>query len=156
VGVLGTERTIEDPYIAELAARYGSGCEIMGIAAPALVEFAERRYALAGPAERLEAVKPWVEKFRKAGADGVVLGCTHFLLMVDEFKAAAAGAMRIYDSVEGVIRRVESFLDAGEGKLRAPSEGSGSRPFIAVTGDAPLEPYWMELAGFFGFDLGRI
>jgi glutamate racemase len=156
VGVLGTQRTIEDPCIAELAARYGPDCEIIGIAAPALVEFAERRYALAGPAERLEAVKPWVEKFRTAGADAVVLGCTHFLLMLDEFKAAAVGAMEVYDSVEGVIRRVESFLEAREGELRVPAEGGRSRPLLAVTGDTPLEPYWAELAGVFGFGLRKI
>jgi glutamate racemase len=154
VGVLGTERTIEDPCIAELAARYGPDCEIIGIAAPSLVEFAERRFALADPAERFLAVEPWVEKFREAGADALVLGCTHFLLLLEEFKTAAGGTMGVYDSLEGVSRRVESFLDAEGGRLR--SRGGNRTPVLAVSGDAPLEPYWALLAAFSGFSLGRI
>lgn len=155
VGVLGTERTIEDPYIAELAARYGPDCEITGIAAPSLVEFVERRFALADSTERLLAVKPWVEKFREAGADAVVLGCTHFLLLLEEFKTAAGETMGVYDSLEGVSRRVESFLDAEGGKLRSRC-GNRAPPVLAVSGEAPLEPYWTLLADFFGFSLGRI
>jgi glutamate racemase len=147
VGVLGTERTIEDPYIAELAAKYGGGCEIIGEAAPELVEFAEHRYASAGPAERLGAVQPWVDKFRSKGADAVVLGCTHFLLLLDEFRAAAGSTMGIFDSVEGVARRIESFLGPDSGKLRADDS---EMPCLMVTGDAPLEPYWARLASCFG------
>jgi glutamate racemase len=161
VGVLGTERTIEDPYIAELAAKHGPDCVIIGEAAPALVEFAEHHYASASPAERLGAVQPWMDKFRSAGADAVVLGCTHFLLLLDEFRIAAGSSMGIYDSVGGVARRIESILDADRGKLRAAnvlsSEKSKSeKPRLVITGDAPLEAYWTELASCFEVDAGLL
>jgi glutamate racemase len=119
IGVLGTRRTVEDPYIAELAARYGSGCSVIPIAAPDLVEFVEYRWARAGAEERRGAVIPYLEKFRAAGADAVVLGCTHFLFLLKEFREAAAPDMVIYDSVEGITRRIESLLDAEGGRLRA-------------------------------------
>jgi glutamate racemase len=151
VGVLGTERTIEDPYIAELAATYGPDCVIIGEAAPELVEFAEHRYASADRAERLGAVQPWVDKFRSLGADAVVLGCTQFLLLLDEFRTAAGAGMGIYDSVEGVARRMESFLDTEGGKA-----GADEKPCLMVTGNGPLEPYWAELASAFGLDLGLL
>jgi glutamate racemase len=155
VGVLGTERTIEDPYIASLAGRYGPDCSILGEAAPVLVEFVERRYAASAKAERLEAVSPWIEKFRRAGVDAVVLGCTHFLLLLDEFREAGGGDIGIYDSVEGISRRIEALLDAGGGELRG-KPGAQSPVLLAITGEAPLESYWNEMAALFGFKAGLL
>jgi glutamate racemase len=160
IGVLGTERTIADPYIARLGARYGPDCTIRGEAAPELVEFVEHRYTGADPAERLEAVIPWVEKFRAAGADAIVLGCTHFLILREEF-ALAGGDISIHDSLEGVCRRVEEILggspkaddsdDAGE--PAAASSGGGGLAELVVTGTAPPEPYWAHWAEHFGLCL---
>jgi glutamate racemase len=96
-----------------------------------------------------------MERFREAGADAVVLGCTHFLLLLEEFKEAAGGTMGIYDSLEGVSRRVASILDAEGGGLRSRS-GNRVPPVLVVSGDAPLEPYWTLMSAFFGFSLGRI
>lgn len=147
IGVLGTARTIHDPYIAELAARYGPDCALTAIAAPDLVDFVEHRYAAAGAEERLLAVLPYIEEFRRAGADAIVLGCTHFLFLLDTFRTAA-GDMSIHDSVEGVSRRVEALLD--QGNLRADPEAGGRTAILLVTGSGPLEPSWQERALAFG------
>ena len=159
IGVIGTERTVEDPYIEKLAERYGSDCEIIGIGAPDLVDFAQLRYWSSTPAERLSVVRRYVEKFRKAGADSIVLSCTHFLLLRDEFAAAAGGDISVYDSVEGVCRRIESILDENGCRLRAPGEETGSDgkivPQIVVSGSEELEPYWEPLASHFGFALEK-
>jgi glutamate racemase len=153
VGVLGTERTIADPYIALLAARYGPDCAILGEAAPALVEFVEHRYLAAKEEERSAAVGPWIEKFRLAGVDAVVLGCTHFLHLLEEFRKAGNGDIVIYGSVEGVSRRVEALLD--KGRLRRKGGGESPRPVLAVTGEGPLESCWNETAALFGFKTER-
>jgi glutamate racemase len=150
VGVLGTARTIADPCIAGLAARYGPDCTILGEAAPALVEFVEHRYAAAKEEERLAAVTPWIEKFRAAGADSVVLGCTHFLHLLEEFRVFGGEELRVYASVEGVSRRVEELLD--KAGLRRKGDDA-PRPVLAVTGDGPLEAYWNGMASLFGFTL---
>jgi glutamate racemase len=150
VGVLGTRRTIADTCIAATASRYGPDCAILGEAAPALVEFVEHRYAAAKEEERLEAVTPWVEKFRAAGADSVVLGCTHFLHLLEEFRKAGGEDIGIYDSIEGVARRVEDLLD--KAGLRRQEEDS-PRSVLAVTGDGPLESYWNGMASIFGFEI---
>jgi glutamate racemase len=152
VGVLGTGRTIGDPCIASLAARYGPDCAILGETAPALVEFVEHRYAAAKEDERLAAVMPWIEKFRASGVDSVVLGCTHFLHLLEEFRKAGGKDIGIYDSVEGVSRRVETILDEDNGRLRRKGIGA-PRPVLTVTGDGPLENYWNEMASLFGFKL---
>ena len=157
IGVIGTERTVDDPYIKKLAERYGSDCEIMGIGAPELVDFAQKQYWSSTSAERLSVITRYVEKFRSAGADSIVLSCTHFLLLRDDFLAASGSDITVYDSVEGVCRRVKSILDRDDRKLRACGDmqgagtGNGVVPQIAVTGSGALEPYWEPLAFHFGF-----
>ncbi|QQO11425.1 glutamate racemase [Breznakiella homolactica] len=150
VGVLGTNRTIEDPYIAELARQYGPGCRVTGIAAPDLVEFVEHSYAGADPEQRKQAVRPYIEEFARAEVDGIVLGCTHFLFLADEFRASAEPGMTVYDSVEGVSRRAETLLAESN---RAAPQDHVPRNILLVTGPQPLEPAWSGWASSFGLEL---
>lgn len=158
IGVLGTDRTVRDPYIAELAAAYGAGSQVIPIAAPELVDFVEYRYALAGEEERRRVLIPYLERLRAAGADGLVLGCTHFLFLLEEFRREAAPDITVYESVEGITRRIESLLD--EGGLR--SAGLPFRRFYVrlsggpeggPEGDAPFPGPWESLARSLGFEL---
>jgi glutamate racemase len=151
IGVLGTERTVEDPCIAGLAARYGGDCSLIALAAPELVDFVERRLEEAGGEERLAAVRPYVSRFREAGADALVLGCTHFLLLREEFRQAAGPGIRIYDSVEGVSRRVESLLGTGPAAVKDAAES-----LLVLSGGAPPEPAWGKRAERFGLRLGLL
>jgi len=153
VGVLASERAIEDPCIRELADYYGPDCEIIGIAAPELIEFAQQRLWAATADERFDAVNHYIKKFRSSGVDSIVLGCTHFLHLADDFRLAAGEDIGIYDSVEGVSRRVESILDGEDGKLRSGFSLSDCVPVLSVTGDAPLEPYWEKYSQSYGFTL---
>ena len=151
IGVLGTRRAVEDPYIAELAAQFGPDCEIAGEAAPELVEFVERRWISSDRDERLLAVKPWMEKFREKGVDAIVLACTHFLLLKEEFLTSAGNDIQVFDSVEGVTRRIETILD--EEGLRSGLSEETPVPGVIVTGGAPLEFHWEKLCQRFGFGL---
>ncbi|MFP3041807.1 glutamate racemase [Treponema primitia] len=148
IGVLGTSRTIGDPYIAELTAEFGADCALTAIAAPDLVEFVEHRYAESDAQERLAAVLPYINQFRSAGVDAIVLGCTHFFFLQDVFKAAAWD-MSIHDSLDGVSHRVEALLDQGD--LRA--EAGGRENILFITGKGSPEPVWQERARAFGLTL---
>jgi glutamate racemase len=150
VGVLGTERTLADPCIADLAAKYGPDCEITGIAAPELVEFVEYRCADAGREEKTGVVLSYLERFRAAGAGALVLGCTHFLHLLEEFRREAAPDITVYDSVDGISRRIESILDGQGGKLRNTG-GTGEGRFLVTGGTA--DPSWQRWAGGLGFSL---
>jgi glutamate racemase len=110
IGVLATERTIADPYTENLAHQYGRDCRVLGIGAPELVEFVEHRYLSAEEAERSAVVQPYVDRFRRGGADAIVLGCTHFLFLTDHFSQAAAPDLRVYDSLDGVAHRIHALL----------------------------------------------
>ena len=154
VGVIGTQRAVEDKYIAELVAQFGPDCAIVRQAAPELVEFVERRWLEAGKAERLKAVEPWKKKIVGNGADTLVLACTHFLLLKEEFLSVAGDSLMVFDSVEGVIKRVEALLDEAGGELRSGVKEEAGPPLMVVTGKRPLEEdHWEKLCRRFGFAL---
>jgi glutamate racemase len=154
VGVLGTDRTIAAPYIRRLAAENG-GCTIQGIAAPDLVAFVERSLLHAAEDEKRGAVRKYMEMFRTRGISAIVLGCTHFLFLAEEFKAEAAPDITVFDSVEGIGRRVESLLNEKNGSLRAENIPPGENVMF-LTGKEPPEDSWNQWAKRFGMKLSLL
>jgi glutamate racemase len=110
IGVIGTERTLDDPYIDVIAAAAERSCRIERVAAPELVEFVEHRIETVAAQERVDLVRSYVQRFRNQKADALVLGCTHFLLLKQDFVAAGSPDMRIFDSVEGVAKQIERLI----------------------------------------------
>ena len=154
VGVLGTARTVEDPYIFRLAAEHGK-CEIRGIAAPALVDFVERRIAAAGKNEKREQAREYLDRFRAEGVDAIVLGCTHFLFLLEEFREEALPDIKVFDSVDGISRRIESLLDENSGSLRSGishNKVAGEDLFL-LSGEGAAEDPWRYWADYLGFRL---
>jgi len=155
IGVLGTRRTVSDPYISGLISQYGPDCTIAAMGPPELPEFIEHRWADADRNEKLEKAKFYIDQFLEKGADTLVLACTHYPLLREEFEAAAGDKIKIFDSVEGISSRIEFLLNADNNNLRSESQ-TMQKPVIAVTGINDLEPYWEKLAIHFGFSLVKI
>src|SRR5690242_10884616 len=90
IGVLGTEATVRQPYVDDLAAKFASDCTIIRHGSPELVELAEAK--LAGEEVEVEAVRPAVQPMFDAPEgsriDTVVLACTHFPLLQHELRAS--------------------------------------------------------------------
>jgi len=151
IGVLGTELTIKQPYIRELASKFGGG-EIHGIAAPELVEFVEGRFDSASPDEKRDIATTYLNRFRAEGVDTLVLGCTHFLFLLDEFQQSAAPDITVFDSVTGISHRIESLLGGRKDSGETPRQQNR----ILLTGPAAPEPSWVSLAGRLGFSLSLL
>jgi len=148
IGVLGTARTIEDPYNRHIA----EDREILGVAAPELVEFVERRFDTADDAEKMRTVKKYVDKFRAEGVDTLVLGCTHFLYLLDEFHDAASPDIKVFDSLEGVSKRIEFLLDENDGYLRSDIDFKPAHRLL-LTGAEPSDSFWQKRSQDLAFAL---
>jgi glutamate racemase len=108
----------------------------------------EKRFLKAAPAERYEVAAGYIDLFRALDVDAVVLGCTHFLFLAEEFTKAAAADVAIFDSRTGVAKRALSVLnERRNGQQSARSMPCADRLF--VTGDAPFEETWPLFASFF-------
>ena len=133
IGVLGTEATVRQPYVDDLAARFAADCIVIRHGSPELVELAEAK--LAGHEVAIEAVRaaiaPMVEQLRGDEMDVMVLACTHFPLLAEEIAAAFPRIAQV-DGGPGIARRVV-YLTQGQPWPAQPSEGSiiftnGRRP----------------------------
>ena len=142
IGVLGTEATVRQPYVDDLAARFAADCTIIRHGSPELVELAEAK--LGGEEVSLEAVKVAIQPMFDA-ADGdridtVVLACTHFPLLGAELRAAFAKVAYV-DGGPGIARRI-AYLTRGQ------SWPGKARPGIALFTSAAREPLLNSLAEY--------
>ena len=124
IGVLGTDATVRQPYVDDLAARFAADCLVLRHGSAELVALAEAK--LRGenaPPERYAAIlhgllgQPGGERI-----DVIVNACTHFPLVVEELAAAARHPIRFVDGGPGIARRV-AFLVQGQQWPEAPGEG---------------------------------
>ena len=123
IGVLGTEATVRQPYVDDLAAKFASDCTIIRHGSPELVELAEAK--LAGAEVGVEAVRaaaqPMFEGSGGERIDTVVLACTHFPLLEDELRSAFPNVGYVHGGA-GIARRI-AFLTRGQPWPPAPSDG---------------------------------
>ena len=140
IGVLGTEATVRQPYVDNLAAEFAADCTLIRHGSAKLVALAEAK--LAGEAIAPAAVAAAVRPLSDApDLDTVVLACTHFPLLAEELAVALPNA-RFVDGGAGIARRI-AFLTDGQPWPDEPSPG------IAVfTGSAPSPPLAAALTRF--------
>ena len=143
IGVLGTEATIRQRYVDDLAERFAAGCTVVRHGSPELVDLAEAE--LAGDAVSVEDVRsaalPLFEQEGAEGMDTVVLACTHFPLLRDELGQAFPGLAWV-DGGDGIARRVQYLT------REQPWPADYSSGIAVFTGGAPRKPLLNALAAY--------
>lgn len=123
IGVLGTEATVRQPYVADLAAKFASDCKLIRHGSPELVDVAEAK--LAGQPVSDDAVKAAVQPMFDTPdgdrIDTVVLACTHFPLLGEELRAAFPNVTYV-DGGAGIARRI-AYLTREQPWPAEPSDG---------------------------------
>ena len=123
IGVLGTEATVRQPYVDDLAAKFAGDCTIIRHGSPDLVELAEAK--LSGGDVSVETVaaaaRPMFETAEGSRIDTVVLACTHFPLLEEELRAAFPQVACV-DGGPGIARRI-AYLTREQPWPQAPSQG---------------------------------
>jgi glutamate racemase len=136
IGVLGTEATVRQPYVDDLAARFAADCTVIRHGSPELVELAEAK--LAGESISTEkvrrAIAPMMAQPGGDKMDVMVLACTHFPLLTDEIEAACPHIAQV-DGGPGIARRI-AYLTAGQ---EWPVRPSGIAVFTGLP-NASLAP----------------
>lgn len=125
IGVLGTEATVRQPYVDDLATRFAADCRVLRHGSAALVALAEAR--LRGEEAENDAYRAvlagLLDQPDGKRIDVIVNACTHFPLVADRLDAAAGRPLRFVDGGEGIALRVAHLLDGADWP-NAPGEGT--------------------------------
>ena len=154
IGVMATARTVEDPYLDGLIEHFAGRTRVLREPAQDLVAFVEWRLLDASEEERRAAVRPHVLRLVEAGADQLVIACTHFLHVAAEISSVAGPGVAVVDSREGVARRLAAVLRE-RGLLRFPpaaNQLSGGGHAFILSGCEPIESRYFGFASRFTLD----
>ena len=122
IGVLGTQATVRQAYVDDLAARFAGDCTVLRHGSAALVELAEEKLAGKAPAsERFAAaLAGLIEQPGGERIDVIVNACTHFPLVEAELAAVAPAGVRFIDGGPGIARRIAALSDGQDWPAGAP------------------------------------
>lgn len=138
IALLATEATVRSgAYVKAILARLPRA-QVTAVACPRLVPLVESGQARSR--EAAQAVAEYLEPVREAGADTVVLGCTHYPYLADHIKDELGSGVRLIDPAVEAVRRTGEVL-AARGLLQNGPRG-GDRFF--TSGDPEL---FRRLAG---------
>lgn len=144
IGILATPATVSRPYLDNLVQRFAADCYIERIGHPALVRWVED--SVAGSEVPQDALTDAVAGFREANVDTIVLGCTHYPLLLSALKQALPRVLHWVDSGDAIARRVESLLNQPRETLSATGCDHNERePVLAALFSGPPPE---GLAGF--------
>ncbi len=109
VGIMATTETLKSEKFRLLTDRFCNECSIVTQPCPGLVEQVEQ-FDLEGEKTR-ELLKKYVEGILSKGADTIVLGCTHYLFLVDIIREIAGKEIKVIDTGTAVAREVRRRLE---------------------------------------------
>ena len=111
IAVLATESTARSDRLARLIGEHSQGVHVHVEPCPGWATRVETLH-LDGPAFAAE-VRAKVEPLLDAGADRLVLGCTHYSFLVPVLAPIVAGRAELVDVAEAVARQVVRLAGAG-------------------------------------------
>jgi glutamate racemase len=120
VGVLATPATFQTTVVADLVERFAAGVRVIDRPCPGLAGLVED-----GGAD-LAAVTAHVAPLVEAGADTLVIGCTHYSFVAGLIGEAAGPAVTVIDPAPAIARQVARV---------ALSPGENGTTRFATTGD---------------------
>jgi glutamate racemase len=111
IGVIGTEATVgSGVYEREILAR-APEAKVVARACPLFVALAEEGWTTHAEATRLVAER-YLEPFREAGVDTLVLGCTHYPILRSVIAGVMGESVALIDSGEAAAEDVADALFA--------------------------------------------
>ncbi len=114
IGLLATNRTVESDYVQQLIHDFASDCEITFRGDPSLISFIENSFFFASDIQKEDAVRPSIDFFKNHKVDTIVLGCTHFLHIVDISAKLGGPEIKIIDSCAGVVKQALKVASVDE------------------------------------------
>jgi len=121
VGVLATAGTLRAPKYLNTKGQYADAVRIVERVGQGFVELVEKLDLDSPHAE--EVVRASLEPLLEAGADTIVLGCTHYPFLLPLMRRIAPPEVRFIDPAPAVARRLLDVLQSSGIPLEDPDPG---------------------------------
>jgi len=136
IGVLATTRTLESERFQRLVGNHANHLKLVAQACPGLAEAIEMQ----GPdsPDVAALLDVFVAPLAAAGADVVVLGCTHFPWVAKAIAQRMPAGVHLLDTGEPVARQLDRLLAAagllggGQGRLTVATSGAPQKVIATV------------------------
>lgn len=136
VGVLATAGTLKSDKYLRHKQKYASDIRIAEHVGEGFVELVEKGMT-SGP-EAESTVRRSLEPLLAAGADTIVLGCTHYPFLTDAIRKAAQGRdITIIDPAPAIAKHLVEVMDE-EGIAHGPSYGKSFHISLHSSGNQKL------------------
>lgn len=131
IGVIGTAATVESRVYEEALKKREPKAQVFAQSCPLFVPLVEEGWLNGGVTDRVIAkyLSPLIEK----RIDTLILGCTHYPLLVEEIRNFVGPEVELVDSAEPTVRQLASLLEKGN-LLRDRRRGT---TFQIFTSDLP-------------------
>jgi glutamate racemase len=135
VGVLATAVTLRSARFQSLLDRYAGDCRFISQPGHGLVQAVERG-DVDSPA-LCALLQSYLQPMLGAGADTLVLGCTHYPFLDETIRSIAGERLALIDTSVAIARQLERLLDAHA--LRAPATSEPPQPRFCSTGEGEAQ-----------------
>lgn len=136
IGVLGTAYTVKSEMFKRTAAKHAAGVRIIATAGNGLVQQVEN--GLENTPETETLLRSYIEPMLAAGADKLVLACTHFPLLTDTIrKIIGDRPMEIINPAPAIARHTLELLR--ERNLTADRTTPGASRFLGTGAKADID-----------------
>ncbi|MFQ3619738.1 MAG: glutamate racemase [Spirochaetales bacterium] len=152
IGVMATNRTLQDTYLDQLIKRFASQCEVVRVAGPGIVEFVETKLFQATSQEKYSILEEAIRVLKERQVDEVVLGCTHFLYLEEELREKLGESIELIDSRDGVGRQLKRVLE----KYSIPNPKPKKKDLLYLTGTGPIEERYFIFAKMFNLEVAGL
>lgn len=134
-GVLATASTLKSQRFQALLQRHAGDCHFVCVAGNGLVEAIEQGDT--DSPRLLALLERYLDEILDAGADTLVLGCTHYPFLEQAIRKLAGEYLTLIDTASAVARQLERVLHSQQLLTPPPADTVAMR--LCSTGDtAPL------------------
>ncbi|WP_363351012.1 glutamate racemase [Methylocystis echinoides] len=148
ISVLGTPGTVARDYTQNLIAQFAAHCRVTLVGSGTLARIAESQMQGQGVCDEDIAaeIAPCFVQSDGRRTDAVVLACTHYPLLVDDFRRLAPWPVDWIDPAPAIARRADQVLR--ERGFDEPFAGTGQARAVFTSGKTPDAQLRATLARF--------
>lgn len=129
IGLVGTRATIESKTYESEIKKINSDVEIYSQACPLLVPLIEEGWT--NRPETKMILRKYLRPLKEKKIDSLILGCTHYPILIKEIKAVLGRQIKVFDSPKIIAEKLADYLKRHP-EIESKLKKNGSRIFFTT------------------------